>query len=225
MTEKKPIVAIDGPAGSGKSTVAKAVARRLGLFYIDTGAMYRAIALKAEREKLDPADIDGLIALAKRTEISLSYDPKEAKLKVGLDGEDVSEEIRRPEVTRNVSLIAKIPEIREQMVILQRKLGEGKQAILEGRDITTVVFPDAYKKFFLDASPEERVKRRYLEMKDKNIAIDQKAVKADINKRDHIDSTRKCAPLTRSPEAVYIDTTKMTIDEVVETVIKEIEKQ
>lgn len=222
MTVKLPIVAIDGPAGSGKSTVAKAVARKLGLFYIDTGAMYRALSLKAKKEKIDCSDVPGLIALAKKTDITLTYNSQEGKLSVFLDGEDVSEDIRKPEVTEQVSQIARIREIRENMVERQRKLAVGKKAILEGRDITTVVFPDAYKKFFLDAKPEERVKRRFLEMKQKNIVIDEILVQKDIQNRDHIDSTRECAPLTRAADAVYIDTTLLSIEEVIETVIKEI---
>ncbi|QAT16933.1 cytidylate kinase [Candidatus Velamenicoccus archaeovorus] len=224
MTDLKPIVAIDGPAGSGKSTVARAVARKLGLFYIDTGAMYRALALKARQEAVDPNDAPAVIALARHTRIDLSYDPREGTLRVDLDGRDVSQDIRRPEITEHVSVIAKIKEVREIMVGLQRSLAEGRRAILEGRDIGTVVFPDAYKKFFLDAACEERVRRRYLEMKEKNIPVEQQGVQNDIETRDRIDSTRACAPLRRTPDAVYIDTTRMTIDEVVAAVIAEINR-
>ncbi len=224
MTPPKPIVAIDGPAGSGKSTVARAVARRLGLFYIDTGAMYRALALKARQESVDPDDTDAVIALARRTRINLSYDPKDGTLQVNLDGHDVSQEIRKPEITEHVSVIAKIKEVREIMVELQRKLAEGRRAILEGRDIGTIVFPDAYKKFFLDAAPAERVKRRFLEMKEKNIPVEQERIRNDIETRDRIDSTRACAPLKQAPDAVYIDTTRMTIEEVVAAVIAEINR-
>jgi cytidylate kinase len=224
MTPPKPIVAIDGPAGSGKSTVARAVARRLGLFYIDTGAMYRALALKARQESVDPDDTDAVIALARRTRINLSYDPKDGTLQVNLDGHDVSQDIRKPEITEHVSVIAKIKEVREIMVELQRKLAEGRRAILEGRDIGTIVFPDAYKKFFLDAAPAERVKRRFLEMKEKNIPVEQERIRNDIETRDRIDSTRACAPLKQAPDAVYIDTTRMTIEEVVAAVIAEINR-
>ncbi len=224
MTPPKPIVAIDGPAGSGKSTVARAVARRLGLFYIDTGAMYRALALKARQESVDPDDTDAVIALARRTRINLSYDPKDGTLQVNLDGHDVSQEIRKPEITEHVSVIAKIKEVREIMVELQRKLAEGRRAILEGRDIGTIVFPDAYKKFFVDAAPAERVKRRFLEMKEKNIPVEQERIRNDIETRDRIDSTRACAPLKQAPDAVYIDTTRMTIEEVVAAVIAEINR-
>jgi cytidylate kinase len=224
MTQLKPIVAIDGPAGSGKSTVARAVARKLGLFYIDTGAMYRALALKARQESIDPDDTAAVIALARRTRIDLSYDPQNGTLRVELDGRDVSEDIRKPEITEHVSIIARIKEVREVMVGLQRKLAEGRRAILEGRDIGTVVFPDAYKKFFLDAACEERVRRRYLEMKEKNIPVEPEHIQNDIETRDRIDSTRACAPLKRMPDAVYVDTTRMTIDEVVAAVIAEINR-
>ncbi len=225
MRDLQPIIAIDGPAGSGKSTVAKLVAKKLRLFYIDTGAMYRALALKALRANIDSGNNAALIKLADSINIAMDYDPASGKLKVTLDDEDVSEEIRKPVISEHVSVIAKIKEVRERMVTLQRKFALGKKAILEGRDITTVVFPDAYKKFYLDAKPEERIKRRFLEMKEKNITIDEPKVKKDIEFRDKTDSTREYAPLKVAPDAVYIDTTNMTIEEVVETVIREIEKK
>ncbi len=224
MSPLKPIVAIDGPAGSGKSTVAQRVAQRLGLFYIDTGAMYRCLALKAWRLGLDPKDAPAMIRMACTTTLAMTYDPDTGTLRVRLDEEDVTEEIRQPQVTQHVSSIAKIKEVREAMVTIQRRLAEGRRAILEGRDTTTVVFPDAYKKFYLDATARERVHRRYLEMKEKNIPVEEAAVKQDIEHRDRIDSTREHAPLRRSPEAVYIDTTHLSIDEVTERVIEEIKK-
>jgi cytidylate kinase len=224
MTAFLPIIAIDGPAGSGKSTVAKLIAKKLGLFYIDTGAMYRALALKAKNTKIDPGDSDGIIKLAKALNVKLDYDAKTGQLKVSLDDKDVSEAIRRPEITEHVSVIAKIKEVRDCMVRLQRKLAQGKKAILEGRDITTVVFPDAYKKFYLDADPQERIKRRYLELKNKDHPIEETAVKKDIEHRDHLDTTRKYAPLKRAKDAVFVDTTHLSIDEVVNKLIREIEK-
>lgn len=225
MTGLKPIIAIDGPAGSGKSTVAKLIARKLGLFYIDTGAMYRALALKARRSGIAPQDHDKIIKLAKSLDIGMDYNRSTGKLKVTLDGEDVSEEIRKPFITEQVSHIAKIKEVRESMVKLQRKLAEGKNAILEGRDIATVVFPDAYKKFYLDAKPGERVKRRFLELKEKDSSIEEHKVKDGINQRDKIDSTRQHAPLRRADDAFYLDTTRMTIEEVVNAIIREVKKK
>lgn len=224
MTSLKPIIAIDGPAGSGKSTVAKLVAKKLDLFYIDTGAMYRTLALKAKRAGVSPHDEEAVARLAETLEPELRYDAASEKLVVFLEGEDVSEEIRKPYITDDVSYIAKIKKVRDRMVGLQRKLAEGKKAILEGRDISTTVFPDAYKKFYLDAAPDERVKRRYLEMKSKSIPIDETNVKRDIERRDRIDSTREHAPLRRAPDAIYIDTTEMTIEQVVERIIKETRK-
>lgn len=224
MKELKPIIAIDGPAGSGKSTVAKLIAKKLGLIYIDTGAMYRALALKAHQQDIDPQDQDALIKLAGDLKLDLHYNKEAGTLRVTLDGQDISEEIRKPYITESVSYIAKIKEVREKMVALQRRLAQGKRAVLEGRDITTVVFPDAYKKFYLDAAPEERIKRRYLELKEKGTGIESTAVKKDIERRDRIDSTREHAPLRRAADAVYIDTTDLTIDEVVERLIGEINR-
>jgi len=222
MIPRKPIIAIDGPAGSGKSTIAKLVAKKLKLFYIDTGAMYRVLALKAQMLGVDPGDEKKLIELAQNCDIRLDYSPASGSLRVSCDGKDVTEDIRKPSIAETVSFIAKIKEVRERMVILQRQMAEGKKAILEGRDTTTVVFPDAYMKFYLDADPKERAKRRFLEMKEKNIAIDEPAVIKDITQRDRIDSTREHSPLRRAHDAVYIDTTHLSIDEVVDTVIAEI---
>jgi cytidylate kinase len=224
MNPLKPIVAIDGPAGSGKSTIAKRVAQQLNLFYIDTGAMYRCLALKARRLHLDPKDTASIIRMARATAVTMSYDPGSNSLCVRLDGEDVTQEIRQPDVTQHVSHIAKIKEVREVLAEIQRRLAEGRRAILEGRDTTTVVFPDAYKKFYLDAAPEARVHRRFLEMKDKDMPVDEPSVRQDIELRDRIDSTREHAPLRRAPDAVYIDTTHMTIDQVTQKVIEEITK-
>jgi len=224
MNPLKPIVAIDGPAGSGKSTIARRVAQRLGLFYIDTGAMYRCLALKARRLGLDPQDTAALIDMTRSTELAMSYDTARGQLSVRLDGEDVTEAIRRPDVTQSVSTIAKIKEVRQELVNAQRRLAEGHKAILEGRDTTTVVFPDAYKKFYLDASPQTRVHRRFLEMREKAIPIEEEAVERDIEQRDRLDTTRAHAPLRRAPDAVYIDTTDLSIDEVTEKVIAEINK-
>jgi len=222
MDPLKTIVAIDGPAGSGKSTIARRVAQKLGLFYIDTGAMYRCLALKAHRLGIDPKDTTAIISMTRSSDINMTTRPEDSILNVRLDDEDVTQAIREPAVTRNVSHIAKIKEVREHLVKIQRKLAVGRKAILEGRDTTTVVFPDAYKKFYLDADEGERVHRRFLEMKEKMIPVGEQDVQKDIEGRDRIDSTREHAPLRRAEDAIYIDTTHLTIEQVTEKVIKEI---
>ncbi|MFH1692338.1 MAG: (d)CMP kinase [Candidatus Omnitrophota bacterium] len=224
MTTLKSIIAIDGPAGSGKGTVAKIIAKKMGLLYVDTGAIYRALALKAKRSGISPENNEAIIALAKSSKIESFYDLTSGHLKVMLDNEDVSEQIRMPDITRHVAEISKIKEIREIMVEIQRKLVKDKKAILEGRDITTIVFPDAYKKFYLDADQKERVHRRYIELRSKNIAVNEVDIEEDIKLRDSTDAKREFGPLRRSPDAIYIDTTHMTIDEVVNRLTEEINK-
>ncbi|MFA5099360.1 MAG: (d)CMP kinase [Candidatus Omnitrophota bacterium] len=216
------IIAIDGPAGSGKSTVAKLVAKKLGLLYIDTGAMYRALTLKVINQKIDPKDAKKVMGLAKMTAIDL-VSSSNGPIQVLLDGIDVSVAIREPRVTKHVSDIAKIKSVREILVNLQRKLGAEKNSILDGRDIGTTVFPDADRKFFIDASFDERVDRRYKDLKNLNIHdVSRDAVAADLKNRDTIDSTREHSPLKKADDAVYIDTSHMSIDEVVNTVISHI---
>ena len=217
------VIAIDGPAGSGKSTVSKRVAQKLGYLYIDTGAMYRAITLKAMHGKVNLEDEQALVKLCDATEIELSMD-KKGSLKVTLDGEDVSKEIRDPEVTNNVFYVAKLPEVRKHMLHLQRKAGEKQDAVLEGRDIGTVVFPDADFKFYIDADFQERVKRRFLELKEEEHPISMEEVGKDLKIRDQKDKTRSVAPLKKAEDAVYIDTTNMTIEEVVEEIIRHVNK-
>lgn len=216
------IVAIDGPAGAGKSTVAKKIAQKLGFLYIDTGAMYRALTLKALNIKIDIKDNDRIIELAKNTRIDL-LNNQEGALKILLDGKDVSMQIREPVITKFVSDIAKIKGVRDVMLALQRKLGKQRDSVLDGRDIGTVVFPDAENKFYIDADFKERVQRRYKEL----IALGQNVtpgdVEADLRNRDTIDSTRKVAPLKKAEDAIYLDTTDMTIEQVVGTVLSFIE--
>lgn len=219
--KKNLIIAIDGPAGSGKSTIAKEVARRLGLLYVDTGAMYRALTLKALRENVNLSDESALVKLAQRTNIELKTN-KDFNLSVLLDGEDVSEEIRKFTVTNNVKYIARLPKVREWMVILQRKVASGG-AVLEGRDIGTVVFPNADKKIYLDADIYERVRRRYKELKEKGHEIAFDEVEKDVISRDHSDTTRKVAPLKKADDAIIIDTTDLTVTEVAERIIRELE--
>ncbi|MBL7069630.1 MAG: (d)CMP kinase [Candidatus Omnitrophica bacterium] len=213
------IIAIDGPAGSGKSTVAKRVAERLGILYVDTGAMYRALTHKAMEKGLDLKDEAALINMAKDTEIELVLD-KNNKLTVFLDGRDVSAHIRTPELTNNIRYVAPIPGVRREMVKMQRRAArEGKGAVLEGRDIGTVVFPDADKKFYLDADFQERVKRRHKELVEVGMNVDLINIKEDVERRDKSDMERKTAPLRRADDAAVIDTTKLSIEETVEKIL------
>jgi len=216
------IIAIDGPAGAGKSTVAKILARQLGFLYIDTGAMYRALTLKAIETKTDPKNIHAIIDLAKTTTIDLINDPSGA-LKVVLDGIDVSLQIREPRITKLVSDISRIKGVREVMLELQRRLGNSKDSVLDGRDIGTIVFPDADIKFFIDADSSERANRRFKELIElgQNVTIED--VEADLNNRDRIDSTREFAPLRKADDAIYVDTTKLTIKEVVTRLLAKID--
>ncbi len=209
------IIAIDGPAGAGKSTVAKLLAKKLGFLYIDTGAMYRALTLKALEQGIDPGNEAGLGALAAATVIDLVA-CGDAPLKVMLDGRDVSLDIRQPRITAHVSDVAKVKQVRQVMLGVQRRLGLSRDSVMDGRDIGTVVFPDAQRKFFIDASFDERVNRRLKDMRQMgNQQISREAVAADLKNRDTIDSTREHAPLKKAGDAVSIDTTAMTIDEVV----------
>lgn len=219
--KSKLIIAIDGPAGSGKSTVAKEVAKRLGLIYVDTGAMYRALTLKAIEKKMDLADADALIDLAKNAEIRLTTD-KDFRLFVKLDGRDVSEEIRALFVTNSIKHVACISGVRKEMVNLQRKAAGDNGAVLEGRDIGTVVFPDADVKIYLDASIDERVRRRYKELVAKNCGITIEEIKRDVAARDKSDEERSVGPLRKADDAVAIDTTKLSIQEVVDRIMDEI---
>jgi len=216
------IIAIDGPAGAGKSTVARIIAQKLGFLYIDTGAMYRALTLKALERKIDVNDIAALIEMARSTNIDLINNP-DSSLKILLDARDVTGSIRQPSITRLVSDIAKIKGIREVMLGLQRRLGRLRDSVLDGRDIGTVVFPDADKKFYIDAEFEERVKRRYKELKELGQNITPEDIENDLKNRDNIDSTREFAPLKRAEDAIYIDTTNLTIEEMVNKVLSYIQ--
>lgn len=212
------IVAIDGPAGAGKSTVAKLIAQKLGFLYIDTGAMYRALTLKVLDESIDISDTESVINAARSCLIDL-INNTDGTLKVLLDGRDVSREIRTPRITKFVSDIAKIGEVREVMVRLQREFGKKGNCVLDGRDIGTVVFPDADKKFFIDANFKERVNRRFKELKGLGQSVTAQDVDKDLHNRDSIDSTRQVGPLRKAEDAIYVDTTNMSIDEVVNTVL------
>ena len=206
------IIAIDGPAGSGKSTVAKLVAKRLGLLYIDTGAMYRALTLKAMRQDMDLKDESSLIRLAESSRVDLKEEG--GILRVYIDGEDVSGLIRTNELTNNVKYVARIPGVRKRMVELQRSIGGRGGAVLEGRDIGTVVFPDAKFKFYLDADVKERAKRRHKDLIASGHGISLQEVKDDVISRDESDMKRSVGALKRAADAILINTTTLTVDEV-----------
>jgi len=219
------IIAIDGPAGSGKSTVAKLVAKHTGFLYIDTGAMYRALTLKVIEAKIDPKDEHAVCELAQRTNIDLIPNDH-GPIQVLLDGLDVSVAIREPRVTRHVSDIARIGRVRDILVKLQRKLGAERDCIMDGRDIGTAVFPNADKKFYIDAAFDVRVERRYKDLINLKIkGVSREQVAADLKNRDTIDSTREHSPLKKADDAVFIDTTGMTIDQVVAAVMSGVRPQ
>jgi cytidylate kinase len=213
------IIAIDGPAGSGKSTVSKRVAQRLNLLYVDTGAMYRALTLKAVARGLDLQDETTLVDLAKNTSVDLTYD-KENRLIVLLDGKDVSGQIRTPELTKNIKFIAGTAGVRKEMVRMQRRTAKsGNGAVLEGRDIGTVVFPDADRKFYLDADFKERAARRYKELVESGQKVDLSDIEEDVKARDKSDMERDAGPLKKADDAIAIDTTDLSIDETVKKIL------
>ncbi|MCL6472093.1 MAG: (d)CMP kinase [Firmicutes bacterium] len=219
------IIAIDGPAASGKSTVAKEVAKRLGYKYIDTGAMYRAVTWKALKEKIDITNEDALVALAKGSQIEIS-DLENNRFRIKIDGEDVTEAIRMPKISAAVSTVAKVPGVRAALVKKQRSYADlYPNMVIEGRDIGTVVFPDAELKIFLSASAAERARRRYRELKEKGHKIELSAIERDIITRDKIDSTRATGPLMKAPDAHTIDTTGKTIGQVVQEIINMAKKE
>ena len=213
------IVAIDGPAGSGKGTLASILSEKCNLVNIDTGATYRCVALKALQEGLTLDDTDKIIGLSSNIDIKFTTDKR-----VLLDGKDVTDEIRSKEVTTIVSPISSIVEVRKNMVDLQRKMAENSDVVMEGRDITTVVFPNANYKFYLDASLEERVNRRYKQYQEKGIDMSLKEIKENIEKRDYNDMHKEVGSLIRTNEQVYIDSTNMTIEEVANKMIEVIEE-
>lgn len=207
------VVAIDGPAGAGKSTVARALARRLGVQYLDTGAMYRGVTWAALRDGVDLTDEDAVGDLAERVSIGVTLDA------VVVDGTDVTRAIRGPEVTSGVSIVAAQSRVRAEMRRRQRRWGEERGGgVIEGRDIGTVVFPDAVAKLFLTASPRTRAERRV-----KESGGDVEAVEMSIRERDRIDSTRTDSPLSESSDAIVIDTTDRSIDEVVSSIVEIVE--
>jgi len=216
------VITIDGPAGAGKSTIAKALAARLDYSYLDTGAMYRALTLKALREKIGLDDEQALVELAHRTSLELLGNTKTG-LKVILDGEDVSEEIRTQEVTNSTFHIARAPKVREIMVGWQREIGGRSDVVVEGRDVGTVVFTQAKFKFYLDADFEERCQRRIKELKEKGKAVDEEQLKKDLHERDQKDLTRTVGPLKQAEDAIFVNSTNLSIEGVVDKIIEQID--
>ena len=211
------IIAIDGPAGAGKSTTAKIVAARLGYQYLDTGAMYRALTYYSLTNNIPATETEKLTKIA--FEISIEFETTENLNKVFLNSQDITAEIRTPEVTKAVSAISAIKGVREAMVAKQKEIGKAGSIVAEGRDTTTVVFPEAELKIYLDASVEQRAERRLLDMTRQGITTTLKEQQDDIIRRDNFDSQREHSPLTKSPEAMVVDTTKLTIDEQVDRII------
>ncbi len=218
----KITIAIDGPAGSGKSTIAKMVAERLNFTYLDTGAMYRAITYLALQKGIVD-DEDAVNKLVDGLEVTLNYE--DGLTHVFVDDNEVTEHIRTPEVNSKVSEIAAMPFVRKELVRMQQAMGKVGNVVAEGRDTTTVVFPDADLKIFLDASLDVRVERRYKEYLEKGVEIDIEEVKANLRKRDKIDSGRKVSPLIKAENAIEVDTSKLSVDEEFEILIENIKKK
>ncbi len=214
------IIAIDGPAGAGKSTTAKIVAARLGYQYLDTGAMYRALTFYSLTNNIPASETEKLTQIA--SDMIIEFETTEELNKVYLNSQDITSEIRTPEVTRAVSEISAIKGVRRAMVAKQRKIGKAGSIVAEGRDTTTIVFPDAELKIYLDASVEQRAERRLLDMSKQGVNTTLKEQKDDLIRRDNFDSHREHSPLTKSPDAMIVDTTRLTIEEQVDEIISKV---
>ena len=210
-------IAIDGPAGAGKSTVARRVARALGLTYVDTGAMYRALAWAVLQNEIDPADTDTVTRLARSLDVKLQT--TEDGTRVAVNGRDISDAIRTPEISNLTSPLSAIPGVRAEMAGRQARMGAAGGVVMEGRDIGTVVMPQAHVKVFLTASPERRAERRFLELTEKGLAPDRKTLLAEIQIRDNRDGSRDTAPMVPAPDAVILDTDGLSVDDVVERIL------
>ena len=225
MNNKGLVIAIDGFSSTGKSSISKVVADTLGLIHIDTGAMYRAITLFGLRNfKDEKQEIDLSKLLQNLNEISLEFRENSGKLEIYLNGENVSKEIRTTEVSDNVSLIAKHPEVRARLVVLQRDIAEKQGVIMDGRDIGTVVLPNADYKFFLTASADERARRRFLELQSLGIETTIEKVKQNLIERDRIDSEREISPLKQAEDAILIDNTNLNKEETIDLILSYIKK-
>ncbi|HHV32098.1 (d)CMP kinase [Caproiciproducens sp. LBM24188] len=204
-------IAIDGPAGAGKSTIARRAARELGFIYVDTGAMYRAIGLYMLKKGVDPSDADSVVPLLSGITISIAF--RDGEQRVILCGKDVSDEIRSPEVSMAASNVSAIPDVRAFLLSLQRNLADGNNVVMDGRDIGTVVLPNAEIKIFLTASPEERARRRYEELISKGVKAEYEEVLSDLKQRDYNDSHREVAPLVPAKNSILVDTTGNTLEQ------------
>ncbi|MBL7966811.1 MAG: (d)CMP kinase [Prolixibacteraceae bacterium] len=228
MTKRKIIVAIDGHSSCGKSTIAKAVAANFGYIFIDSGAMYRAVTLFALRNNLindGAVNREKLISLLPQIQIEFRYNPEKQKSDTFLNGENVEDEIRQLPVSQNVSPVATIPEVRAAMVHLQQEMGKNKGIVMDGRDIGTVVFPDAELKLFVTASPEIRAQRRFDELTAKGEPVSFDEILKNVVERDYIDSTRETSPLKKADDAIVLDNTSMTREEQLEWAIKRVEEK
>ena len=214
---KKPVITIDGPAGAGKSTISRLLAKNMNLVYLDTGAMYRAVALQAKRMNIPFTEGGALYEMCENIDINFAGDGENSAICIG--DEDVSKEIRMPEMDMLSSSVSAVMEVRKAMTALQRKIGENRGLVAEGRDMGTVVFPEADYKFFITASPEIRARRRYQERIDRNENVNREDVEEDIRKRDEQDQSRKLAPLKPAEDAVIIDTSEMGIEQVLEKIL------
>lgn len=210
-------IAIDGPAGAGKSTVARAAAEKLGFLYVDTGAMYRTMALFLLRQGVDPKDTEAIEAICDRAEITISH--VDGEQQVFLNGENVSKQIRTEEVSRVTSITSSVPKVRQQILVLQRRLAETQDVVMDGRDIGTCVLPDAPCKIYLTATSAERARRRCAEYAAKGMPADFATIERNIIERDERDKNRKISPLRQAEDAVYLDTSDMTIEQAVDSVL------
>lgn len=213
-------IAIDGPAGAGKSSVAKAVAAKLGFIYVDTGALYRSIGVNALKNSIETTDAEAVIALLPETKVELKY--VNGTQKVILNGEDVSEAIRMPEASMAASNVSAIPAVRDFLLDLQRDMAKNNNVIMDGRDIGTVILPNAEYKFFLTASAEVRADRRFKELKEKGIDVDYNTLLDEIIQRDYNDSHRATAPLKQADDAILIDSSNLTLEESIDAIVSRI---
>lgn len=217
MNQDVIAVAIDGPAGAGKSTIARAAAAQLGFVYVDTGALYRTIGLAVCRRGIDGTDVPGILATLSEIQVGLTY--QDGAQHVLLDGEDVSDAIRTPQISTYASQVSSVPEVRAYLLDLQRDLARRQSVIMDGRDIGTVILPDAKVKIFLTASPEKRAARRCAELREKGQDVTVEGILADMERRDALDASRAVAPLKQAEDAVLVDTSDLTLEQSIEAVL------